>query len=541
MAPQGNTTFECYMTFDELYVAPLAVPFLYPHLDASCRNKDGAARGSSNYKRGINMKYKQYQRKVKGQSSISHILCSISGVLLFATVLTGVVLSSPITKADSQKTETSNVSVTVNSACTLYGGPNGTETSGSSIYSATIDPGTSAEINGSKLTTICNDPNGYSLYAIGYSNDAYVTPTNTQMIGAYGNINTGTNTIGDNSSWSMKLAAASGVTPPTILNNFDNYHVVPATYTQIAKYTSSTSSGTAAGAAVQAKYQVYISSGQLAGTYTGKVKYTMVHPNNAATPSTKTIADATYMQEVGSCPSTLTTGMVYQLTDSRDNQKYLVARLKDGNCWMLQNLKLGRSTSTLTLTPTNSDVGSNYVLDNKLPSPGKFHSYTIDGVPNQNNSTEYYCTGDGTASDWESCYYNWYTATAGTGTTYIATQGQNVNNSICPAGWTLPTQPEFQQLYNQYPSAAQMEVANPTTTKENTPTMGQITDTPGFLFSGAYGIIGAYDLGVCGIYWSRTSYSAQRTYRLFTEASNVNPVSSYGKSYGFAVRCLANS
>ena len=46
MAPQGNTTFECYMTFDELYVAPLAVPFLYPHLDASCRSKDGAVRGS---------------------------------------------------------------------------------------------------------------------------------------------------------------------------------------------------------------------------------------------------------------------------------------------------------------------------------------------------------------------------------------------------------------------------------------------------------------------------------------------------------------
>ena len=487
------------------------------------------------------MKQQNHRQKIIHRRQTPSI---IAGALLLVTLLTSTVLTNSAVKADNTKTDSSNVSVTVNSACTMKGGSDGTSDTGNSIYSATIDPGTSAEINGSKLTTICNDPNGYSLYAIGYSNDAYVTPTNTQMIGAYGNINTGTNTTGDNSSWSMKLAAVSGVTPPTILNSFDSYHVVPATYTQIAKYTSSTSSGTAAGAAVQAKYQVYISSGQLAGTYTGKVKYTMVHPNNAAAPSTKDISNSTYMQEVGSCPSTLTTGMVYQLTDNRDNQKYLVARLKDGNCWMLQNLKLGRSTSTLTLTPANSDVGSNYTLDNKLPD-GKFHSYTIDGVPYQNNSTEYYCTGDGTASDWESCYYNWYTATAGTGTTYIAADGQNVNNSICPAGWTLPTSGsggQFQQLYNQYPSAAQMEVANPTTTKENTPTVGQVTNTPGFLLSGNYNTGGAGSLGSSGSYWSRTAYTSRVGYELYLTASGLNPSGNGSIKYvGRSIRCIVDN
>ena len=460
------------------------------------------------------------------------------GTPLLLTILTGTILTNSAVKADNTKTETSNVSVTVNSACTLYGGPNGTETSGSSIYSATIDPGTSAEINGSKLTTICNDPNGYSLYAIGYSNDAYTTPTNTQMIGSggIGNINTGTS--GTSASWwAMKINPVSG-SNPTIMNNFNNYHVVPQTYTQIAKYESATTSSSSTGAQAQVKYNVYISSAQTAGTYTGKVKYTMVHPNNAAAPSTKNISNATYMQEVGECPASLTTGMVYELTDSRDNQKYRVAKLKDGNCWMLQNLKLGRSTSTLTLTPTNSDVGSNYVLDNKLPSPGIFHAYTIDGVTGQNNSAEYYCTGDGTASDWESCYYNWYTATAGTGTTYIAADGQNVNNSICPAGWTLPTQPQFQALYNQYPSAAQMEVANPTTTKENTPTVGQVTNTPGFLLSGRYYTGGAGSLGSYGFYWSRTAYSAQYGYNLGMNTTGVNPSDDSNKYLGFAVRCL---
>ena len=124
------------------------------------------------------------QQKNNSQKAIPkrQVPSIIAGALLLVTLLTGTVLTNSAVKADNTKTETSNVSVTVNSACTLYGGPNGTETSGSSIYSATMDPGTSAEINGSKLTTICNDPNGYSLYAIGYSNDAYTTPTNTQII-----------------------------------------------------------------------------------------------------------------------------------------------------------------------------------------------------------------------------------------------------------------------------------------------------------------------------------------------------------------------
>ena len=472
----------------------------------------------------------------KHQFHIKHqtVLFAISGLLLLTTLLTGLILANSSSRATDNAKHGSAVAVSVNSSCTLKGGSDGTSTT-DSVYSATMNAGTTEEITGSKLTAVCNDPNGYSLYAIGYSGDSYTPPTNTQMIGASGNINTGTSGTAA-SWWAMKINPVSG-SNPTIMNNFNNYHVVPQTYTQIAKYESATTSPTSTGAQAQTKYQVYISEVQPAGTYVGKVKYTMVHPSTAAAPSTKSIADATTMQEVGSCPATLTTGMVYQLTDTRDNQTYRVAKLKDGNCWMLQNLKLGRSTSTLTLTPANSDVGSNYVLNNKLPD-GKFHSYTIDGVPNQNNSTEYYCTGDGTASDWESCYYNWYTATAGTGTTYIASQGQNVNNSICPAGWTLPTQPQFQQLYNQYPSAAQMEVANPTTTKENTPTVGQVTSTPGFLLSGDYDAGGANNLGSGGRYWSRTARNAQHAYDLAMNTSSVNLASVRSKYDGFTVRCL---
>ncbi|MBR3246518.1 hypothetical protein IKF87_01395 [Candidatus Saccharibacteria bacterium] len=457
-------------------------------------------------------------------------------VLVTASLLSGTLLMSNKTSADNDSA-VDNISISIPVSCTLSG-------TGMNSHNATIPNGTYQDsIGTTTLKAFCNDTNGFAIYANGYTND---TLGNNKLIGSStsSEIVTGTATTAgspDVSNWAMKLATDSSATYPITLDNgYGSYSNVPSSYIKVAHRDSGTDLGSSAtGASLTSTYAAYISKTQPADTYIGKVKYTMVHPNDAAAPSTKTIADATYMQEVGKCPASLTTGMVYELTDSRDNQKYRVAKLKDGNCWMLQNLKLGRSTSTLTLTPANSDVGSNYTLDNKLPSPGKFHAYTIDGVPYQNNSTEYYCTGDGTASDWESCYYNWYTATAGAGTTYIATQGQNVNNSICPAGWTLPTQPQFQALYNQYPSAAEMLVANPTTAKENAPTVGQVTNTPGFLLSGSYAIAGAGTLGSYGVYWSRTAGSAPTAYSLRMDTSSVDPANYYRKHGGFAVRCVA--
>lgn len=44
-----------------------------------------------------------------------------------------------------------------------------------------------------------------------------------------------------------------------------------------------------------------------------------------------------------------------QLVDRRDNKKYWIAKLKDGRCWMTQNLALDLSTST-TLTADDSNI-----------------------------------------------------------------------------------------------------------------------------------------------------------------------------------------
>lgn len=246
-----------------------------------------------------------------------------------------------------------------------------------------------------------------------------------------------------------------------------------------------------------------------------------------------TIATATNMQDVfskadGGCPDTLTTGQAYGLKDSRDDQTYYVARLADGNCWMLQNLKLGKSTTSLALTTADSDVPSGgFTLNGKL-SDGKFTYSTVSGTDYQNNSSQYYCT------DAYGCYYNWYTATAGAGQTSVSSG--DVGYSICPKGWTLPTggsNGQFNTLYTKYNSASAMLV-NPTSATENT----NGASAPGFLLGGRYNSSGADDVGSYGYYWSRTAFSAQNAYSLVLNTSSVNPADHYNKYRGMAVRCV---
>ena len=240
------------------------------------------------------------------------------------------------------------------------------------------------------------------------------------------------------------------------------------------------------------------------------------------------------MQDFGNLSSTDKTNLInsmelekaYTLTDSRDSQSYTISKLKDGKVWMTQNLKLGKSTASKSLTTADSDVqSSGFTLKGKL-SNGKFTYTTVSGTDFQNNSSQYYCT------DNYGCYYNWYTATAGSGTASVSSG--NVNYSICPKGWTLPTggsSGDFQTLYSHYNSATAMLVS-PTSAKENT----NGASAPGFLLGGNYNTSGVY-IGTYGYYWSRSADSAQRGYNLDLNTSSVS-ANSHFKYYGMAVRCV---
>ncbi len=97
------------------------------------------------------------------------------------------------------------------------------------------------------------------------------------------------------------------------------------------------------------------------------------------------------------------------LTDTRDNNTYIVRKLADGNCWMSQNLKTNLNTTTFTNENTNITTTS----------------WTPDSSALQNHVIH---------PDWGG-YYSQAAVTA------------NGNGSICPKGWTAPP---YQGTYSYY-------------------------------------------------------------------------------------------
>ena len=192
------------------------------------------------------------------------------------------------------------------------------------------------------------------------------------------------------------------------------------------------------------------------------------------------------------------------LIDTRDNSTYTVSKLADGKCWMTQNLRIINKT----ITPADSDVTANYTI------PASSLSGFDPGIYNTSNA---YVDSDGG-------FYNWYTATAGTGTQALSAQGQNTTVSICPKGWRLPTGGnggEFNILDNSYDSSFLRSIPVNLT------------------LSGNVAISSRGGQGSYGEYWSSTIYSSGDAYDLSLSASNAGSAKHYDKINGFSVRCIA--
>ncbi len=144
--------------------------------------------------------------------------------------------------------------------------------------------------------------------------------------------------------------------------------------------------------------------------------------------------------------SALSIGAVTALTDTRDNNTYAIAKLADGQCWMIENLRLD-STATINSTNTNNPVSGFTLATAHNPTEANpwctdlteacvnqsqlVNANTVDTVEKMTDrSQNVYGYGN---------YYNWYAATAGNGTYGTIDVSSNVAGSICPAGWRLPT------------------------------------------------------------------------------------------------------
>ena len=422
--------------------------------------------------------------------------------LLFG--FTAISLFAPIIKSNASESFTSKISTEINPVIAitspeelsleLLPTPAGTFTSGS----VDVDVSTNAF-------------KGYELYLSAKDTDTFMkselNPSDT------------TNRISSSFTGSVTSSTMAKNAWGYSLNSTD-FSAVPAK-TSAKKIKDITTLPTAPELKTTVHFGAKVDTTLDSGRYKADILFTAVaHPNPAKplhgistmqqmTPevcaaTTTPLATTTQLDTDGSHHGDLNYAPTKTLVDTRDNNTYTVSKLADGKCWMTQNLRIAGKA----ITPLDSDVTSNYIIP----------ASSINGFSSYDTSNAYVDNSDGG-------FYNWYTATAGTGTQTLSTDGQNTTVSICPKGWRLPTGGdggEFQALYNNYNSYLALR-SNPIN----------------FTLSGYVYGSSRYNQGSYGRYWSSTVVSSYNAYSLYLSTSYVDPANYYNKDYGFSVRCIA--
>ena len=291
-----------------------------------------------------------------------------------------------------------------------------------------------------------------------------------------------------------------------------------------------------------------------------------------------TLSEITNMQEMTPkiCAASAE-GETKQLIDTRDDgKKYWVAKLKDGNCWMTQNLDLDLSTSK-ALTPDDSDVSRSWTPANNtltdgtqttddyeaewswnlgdyvLTTPNAGTNCGFSGISNFGDCTSVGFQSvagmtpmaDGNATDVISGntynahyhvgnHYTWNAATAGTGGADVV--GKDATDSICPKGWRLPTSSdsgEYQALMNAYSISS------------NDAGSTALVSAPLYFVRGGHvypgSMMGLAFAGSYGDYWSSTAnYGTGSAYNLIVGSGEVYPSGGSLRYDGQSVRCLAS-
>ena len=247
-------------------------------------------------------------------------------------------------------------------------------------HTKTINPGsTQSGIGTTKITTKCTNSIEHKVYAIGYSNN---TDGNTGLINSTDNVTiaTGTATSGDVSNWAMLIAKDTSSYEPsnlTITNSFGSYHVVPSTSTQVSGYSGATDATT--GSSITTTYRAKLSSSQLAGTYVGKVKYTLT----ATMFYTVTIKTATGISKVTLNGVECTSASGCQVTNLTEGETYtLVATLATGYNFSTWSTPENGTIAGATTASTTFTVGGG---DTTITPSATPKTYTI--TLNKNGAT----------------------------------------------------------------------------------------------------------------------------------------------------------
>lgn len=507
-------------------------------------------------------------------------------------VFIGIVFAFSITSVTfADDSGVDRVTVTVPVACTFQGINNShSESVSNGRYYSNIG-------GSSTLTVNCNDSGGFSIYAIGNSNGE---EGNNRLVGNNGSsIATGSPSY-TSSNWHFKVEKTSSsdsgfVLEPTYASG--QFVSVPSSWDKIAtKESGTTSSG---GISVNATYGVYIDSTQLAGAYSGQVKYIMVHPYNSSLPVSLSMAFAnngknkvsvvdsstgvthSYYKMQDMNPTICSQATVFgeesqtELIDIRDNKVYWVAKLDDNRCWMTENLDLDLSSSVaLTSDDTNLKLyGSDGYDDVVVDGESNGYSCSNDSPTCENGIISWTperstTTMASLSTDWEDSYfdpysfdrgdyligssdnghnsagnyYNWSASIASNNSSSYVSD-RRAGNSICPKGWRLPdtSNKDLSKLLYAYGIIA---TNSSVLGYVDDPAVGfkKMTNAPLYFTNGGMVNKSGIVYNSNGYYWlGSAGYDNSASRYLYF--NNNSLYLSYGysghRSYGAPIRCLA--
>ncbi len=227
--------------------------------------------------------------------------------------------------------------------------------------------------------------------------------------------------------------------------------------------------------------------------------------------------------------------------DNRDGEIYTIQKLADGNCWLLDNLRLDPAS-----VPLDKLKGNTNALDETLEylkgvktgtSSDKYaisaaadwvdaglnkssYSDPLVYAADKNNEITY---GDGNSK--VGVYYNFCAASAGSycwdSSATPFPPNSPATEDVCPAGWRMPTgdeSGEYGALYTAYgKNAADFKNA-------------LRTPLSGYFYYGSVTSRNSY-----GYFWSST-YN-----KLLSVSSSINVQSGSNSYYGFSMRCILDN
>ena len=246
--------------------------------------------------------------------------------------------------------------------------------------------------------------------------------------------------------------------------------------------------------------------------------------------------------------------------DVRDNNTYMIGKLKDGNCWMLDNLALDPTDPTTAANMNASNTNATQEAITNLLSGGSsttgwsstavidvdsgFTSYTVPMINNASKNTLVTSYGPASTNGQAKVgiYYNFCAVSA---STYCYAQNDGVDvpdtiidapQDVCPANWRMPTGEdtgEYQVLAQKYSNTATE--------------IGSLQYNLSTSLSGSYHGYSASYQDTDGNWWSST-YAL----RLSMGCLYVNPttvwaggavgeVQGCGRSIGLPMRCLVSN